>query len=170
MLFVSALLLFATPIYLKIKAHVSEDWLFPRGLPVLFWTVFGLVLLAPLIAIWRNISALAMILSEAATAGVRRQPRLRPLLETALRVVALVALVTWLVALLPAGWSLLGAAGVVLLLLVFVATVFWRRLVRLHSRLEIELLEQLPASHSRLRLPGPMRTTKPPTGISTLTK
>jgi len=149
MLCVSALLLFAAPIYLKIKAHTGENWLFPRGLPVLFWTGFGLVLLAPLITIWRNVSALAMILSEAATAGVRRQPRLRPLLETALRVVALVALVTWLVALLPTGWSLLGAAGVVLLLLVLVATVFWRRLVRLHSRLEIELLEQFQrASHS----------------------
>jgi len=149
MLCVSALLLFAAPIYLKIKARFGEDLLFPRGLPFLFWSGFGLVLLAPLIAIWRNISAVAMILAEAATAGARRQPRLRPLLETALRVVALVALVTWLVALLPTGWSLLGAAGVVLLVLIVVAALFWRRLVRLHSRLEIELLEEFKrASHS----------------------
>ena len=149
MLCVTAMLLFATPIYLKIKAQVGEDWLFPRGLPVLFWSGFGLLLLAPLIAIWRNISAVSMILAEAATTGARRQPRLRPLLETALRVVALVALVAWLVALLPTGWSLLGAAGIVLLVLIVVATVFWRRLVRLHSRLEIELLEEFKrASHS----------------------
>jgi monovalent cation:H+ antiporter-2, CPA2 family len=149
MLLVSALLLFATPIYLKIKAAVGQDWLFPRGLPLLFWSGFGLLLLGPLIAIWRNVSALAMILAEAATAGARRQQRLRPLLETALRVVALVALVAWLLALLPTGWSLLGAAGVVWLLLVLVATIFWRRLVRLHSRLEIEMLEQFKrASHS----------------------
>jgi CPA2 family monovalent cation:H+ antiporter-2 len=149
MLCVSALLLFATPVYLKIKASVGEDWLFPRGLPFVFWSGFGLLILGPLIAIWRNVSALAMILSEAATTGAQRQKRLRPLLETALRVVALVALVAWLVALLPTGWSLLGAAGAVLLLLITVAAIFWRRLVRLQSRLEIELLEQFTrASHS----------------------
>jgi len=149
MLFVSALLLFVTPAFVKLKATVGTDWLFPNGLPLVFWSGFGVVLLGPLIAIWRNVSALAMILAEAATMGVQRQKRLRPLLETALRVVAMVALVTWLLALLPPGWSLLGAAGVVLLLLVLVATIFWRRLVRLHSRLEIELLVQLKrASHS----------------------
>jgi len=149
MLFVSALLLFATPAYVKLKAGVGEDWLFPRGLPIVFWSAFGLLVLGPLIAIWRNVSALAMILSEAATSGDARQRRLRPLLETALRVVALIALLLWLGALLPTGWSLLGAAGAVLLLLIIVAAVFWRRLVRLHSRLEIELLEQFKrASHS----------------------
>lgn len=149
MLCVSALLLFATPGYLKLKATVGEDWLVPRGLPFLFWSAFGLLILGPLIAIWRNVSALAMIVSEAATSGDRRQRRLRPLLETALRAVALVALLAWLIALLPTGWSLLGAAGAVLVLLVIIATVFWRRLVRLHSRLEIELLEQFKrASHS----------------------
>jgi CPA2 family monovalent cation:H+ antiporter-2 len=149
MLFVSALLLFATPIYAKLKATLGDDWIFPRGLPFLFWIGFGLLLLGPLIAIWRNVSALAMILAEAATMGVRRQQRLQPLLEAAFRGVALVALVAWLMALLPSGWSLLGAAGVVLLVLALVATVFWRRLVRLHSRLEIELSEQFQrASHS----------------------
>lgn len=149
MLFVSALLLFATPVYVKLKAALSENWLFPLGLPFLFWTGFGLLLLGPLIAIWRNISALAMILAEAATLGARRQQRLQPLLEAALRGVALVALAAWLLALLPSGWSLLGAAGVVFIVLALVATVFWRRLVRLHSKLEIELSEQFKrASHS----------------------
>lgn len=142
MLFVSALLLFANPLYAQAKARLGEGWLWPTTLPFLFWSGFGVVLLGPLIAIWRNISALAMILSEAATAGVRRQRRLRPLLEAAMRGVALVVLGMWLLALLPTGWSLLGAAGAVLLLLMIIAIVFWRRFVRLHSRLEIELLEQ----------------------------
>ena len=149
MLFVSALLLFVVPTYEKLDELVGRDWLFPRGLPFLFWSVFGFVLLGPLIAIWRNISALAMILSEAATAGAPRQKRLRPLLEAALRGVALVAISVWLLALLPSGWSLLGVAGAVLLLLLAVAVVFWRRFVHLHSRLEIELLEQFQrASHA----------------------
>ena len=149
MLFVSALLLFATPIFLKIREHVGNDILFPRGLPFVFWSCFGLLLLGPIIAIWRNISALSMIVAEAATAGALRQQRLRPLLETALRVVALLLLGAWLGALLPPGWSLVGVAGVVLLLLILVGIVFKRRLVRLHSKLEIELMEQLKrASHS----------------------
>jgi len=148
MLLVSALLLFATPIYGSIKAAVKNPEFATGGLPFLFWSVFGLVLLGPLIAIWRNISALAMIISEAATLGARRQPRLRPLLETALRVVALVVLIAWLLALLPSGWSLWGVAGVVILVLVLVAAIFWRRFVKLHSRLEIELEEQFKrASH-----------------------
>lgn len=148
MLFVSALLLFATPIYERIKAAVSNPEFATGGLPLLFWSGFGVVLLGPLIAIWRNISALAMIVSEAATVGVRRQSRLRPLLETALRVVALVVLVAWLLALLPSGWSIWGVAGVVILVLIIIAAVFWRRFVKLHSRLEIELAEQFKrASH-----------------------
>jgi CPA2 family monovalent cation:H+ antiporter-2 len=148
MLFVSAALLFATPIYQKIKGSLTNQEFATGVLPFLFWSVFGVLLLGPLIAIWRNISALAMIVSEAATQGARRQSGLRPLLEAALRVVALVVLVTWLLALLPPGWSLWGVAGVVLLVLVLVATIFWRRFVKLHSRLEIELEEQFKrASH-----------------------
>lgn len=148
MLLVSALLLLATPIYEKLKGQVSDPGFATRGLPFIYWSGFGLVLLGPLIAIWRNISALAMILSEAATQGDSRQRRLRPLLESALRGVALVILAAWLLALLPTGWSLWGVAGAVILVLVLIGAIFWRRFVKLHSRLEIELAEQFKrASH-----------------------
>jgi CPA2 family monovalent cation:H+ antiporter-2 len=147
-LFVSALILFANPVYEQAKGWVGRDWPWPNGLPFLFWSAFGLVLLGPLIALWRNVSAMAMILAESATSGSPRQRRLRPLLEAALRAVASVVLVAWLLALLPSGWSLLGAAGAVLAWLVGVTLVFWKRFVHLHSRFEIELMEQLKrASH-----------------------
>jgi hypothetical protein len=100
-------------------------------------------LLAPLIALWRNVAALAMMVAERATDGLPRGPFLRPLIETALRTVASVVIAVWLLALLPSGWSLIGVAGGVLLLLAVVTVVFWPRLVRVHSRLEIELREQL---------------------------
>jgi CPA2 family monovalent cation:H+ antiporter-2 len=148
-LFVSALLLFARPAYLRAREAAGPDWLPPDAVPFLFWCGFGMVLLAPLIALWRNISALAMILAESATAGSPRQARLRPLLEAALRAVALVVLTVWLLALLPSGWSLLGAAGGVLVLLAGVTALFWRRFVHLHSRFEIELRRQFQrASHA----------------------
>lgn len=141
-LFVSALILLFSPLYAQAKELYGRNLFFPNDLPFLFWSAFGLLLLGPLIAIWRNLSALAMILAENATMGSRRQRRLQPLLEAAFRSVALVVLIAWLLALLPSGWSLLGAAGGVLLLLASVTVVFWRRFVHFHSRLEIELMSQ----------------------------
>jgi CPA2 family monovalent cation:H+ antiporter-2 len=84
-----------------------------------------------------------MIVADAATLGNPRQSVLRPLLERVLSVVALVGLSLWLLAMLPSGWSLFGAAGGVLLLLLIVAGVFWRRFVKLQTRLEIRLLDRL---------------------------
>ncbi|MHB1305899.1 MAG: cation:proton antiporter domain-containing protein [Limisphaerales bacterium] len=147
--FVSALILSVNPIYEPVKAALGRDWLVPGGLPFLFWSVFGLLILAPVIAIWRNLTAMAMIVAESATLGSPRQARLRPLFEFVLRTVASVLLIAWGLTLLPAGWSLLGVAGGVLLLLAIVAAVFWRRLVLLQSRLEIEVAGRFRrASHA----------------------
>lgn len=148
MLFISGLLLFVRPLYATARQGVGAEGFWAVAFPFLFWSLFGVLLLAPLIAIWRNVSALAMIFAEAATQETRRKRLFRPVLETALRIVAGLVLGGWLVSLLPTGWSLIGAAGLVLAVLVLVAYVFWRRFVKLHSRLEIELREQLQrASH-----------------------
>ncbi|OGV68599.1 MAG: hypothetical protein A3K19_11500 [Lentisphaerae bacterium RIFOXYB12_FULL_65_16] len=162
MLFSSAAVLLANPVYGRVMALVGRDWLFPHGLPILFWSVFGVVLLAPLIALWRNVEALAMILADSATMGARQQAQLRPLLEVALRTVGGVVLGAWLLALLPSALSILGVLLVVGLVLGGVAVAFWPRLVRLQSRLEIEFGEQLKrasqatsASAWSLALPGP---------------
>lgn len=147
-LLVSGLLLFARPVYLEVRETLGRDWLGPGSLPFIFWSAFGLLLLGPLIAIWRHVAVLAMMVAENATQGSRRALRLRPLLEAALRVIAVVLLGVWLVALTPPGWTLPGAAGAVLLVLGVLAAVFWRRFIHLHSRFEIELRRQLQrASH-----------------------
>lgn len=122
------------------KVH---EGLVKEVLPVAFWTAFGLVLLGPLISIWRNVSALSMILADAATFGNPRQALLRPMIERVLSMLALVLLGAWLMLVLPSGWSLLGPAGMVLLLLVLVATVFWRRFIKLQTRIEVQLVDQL---------------------------
>ncbi|MBK9138648.1 MAG: cation:proton antiporter [Verrucomicrobia bacterium] len=147
-LFVAALLLFAEPLYGRARDVLGRDWPLPGALPFVFWSGFGLLLLGPLIALWNNITALAMIVADSATAGSSRQDRLRPLLETALRTVAFGMLGVWLVALVPWGGSLLGVTGAVLLVLLGSAVVLRRRLVRLHNRLEYELRRQFQrASH-----------------------
>jgi CPA2 family monovalent cation:H+ antiporter-2 len=145
-LLISALLLYIRPLYEKARSGFdTSNW--EAGLmPFVFWSAFGLLLLGPLIAIWRNVSALAMILADAATLGSSRRRVLQPLLERMVRALALLLLTIWLLAVLPSGWSIFGAAGGVLLLLTLVAAVFWRRFVRLQTRLEIRMLEQLHRS------------------------
>lgn len=142
-LFISALVLFVNPAYEKARELLAPEWLDPGPLLFVFWTGFGLLLLAPLIALWRSLSAVAMMVAESATAGLPRGESLRALFETALRTVGSVVIAVWLLALLPSGGSLIGVAGGVLVLLAVVAAVFWPRLVRFHSRLEIEIREQL---------------------------
>lgn len=146
-LVVSALLLFAQAIHARAVAHFRQVPVLSHTAALLFWGGFGLLLLGPLIAIWRNVSALAMILSEAATPGAGRGPA-RRLLEAVLRGGALVALGAWLLALVPEILPAPGAILVVVLALAVLAGVFWRRLVRLQSILEIQIRDEFArASH-----------------------
>ena len=141
-LIVTALGLFAQPLHTAVVARLGESWLFPNGTNILFWTAFGLLVLAPLIAIWRNIEAISMIFADSVTRGSRQQ-NLRSLIETVLRIASALVMVLWLLALLPFQISVLWAFLTVAGILTLVAIIFWRRLVRLHSRLEIELRHQL---------------------------
>lgn len=141
---VTALLLVVRPLYAAAARQFQSASGAPdSALPFVFWTLFGIILLAPLISIWRNLSALSMIIADAATFGNPRQPVLRPLLERLLSGCALLLLGLWLLLVLPPGWSLFGPAGGVLILLGVVATVFWRRFVKLQSRFEIRLVDRL---------------------------
>lgn len=146
---VSALLLLAEPIYGRAIAHLGHLRLPARAIQVMFWGGFGLLLLGPLIAIWRNTAALAMILSEAATSGPFPRGSARRLLEMALRGAALAALAAWLLALLPVSFLSPGAIAIFVIALAIVAAIFWRRLVHLQSLVEIQLRDEFArASHA----------------------
>jgi CPA2 family monovalent cation:H+ antiporter-2 len=108
-------------------------------LPVVFWFGFGVVLLAPLIAPWRHVEALAMMCAESAAQGRSKRAVLQPLFERLLKGVAALGMILWLAVLIPLAafpwWGLVAVvAGFAAL-----AVVFWRKLVRLHSRFELEL-------------------------------
>ncbi len=143
LLFISALLLLWQPGYRALEGVVGRDWLFPRALPVLFWTGFGVLLFGPLLALWRNVEAILMILAEGATRGNPRRPNLQPLVLGAMKLVAGGLLVAWLLALLPLGgaspWLVLLVAAAVLA----VGSLSWNRLLRWHNRVEVELRSQL---------------------------
>ncbi|HSA02355.1 MAG TPA: cation:proton antiporter, partial [Candidatus Paceibacterota bacterium] len=52
MLFVSALLLLAKPLYAQMTQRWAADWTLAHTIPFLFWSGFGVLLLGPLIALW----------------------------------------------------------------------------------------------------------------------
>lgn len=155
--FISGLLVFARPLYALAEKWLGADWPVTRGLPLVFWLAFGVLVLAPLIALWRNVEALAMICAESAAQGRAKQAVLQPLFEKLLKGAASLGIVLWLAVLIPFaafpwwGLVLLVAACVIL------AVVFWRKLIRLQSRFELELRTHLadsPFTDGRLVLAG----------------
>lgn len=142
-LLVSGLLLLAMPFYHLAQRWLGRDWPVPGGLPVLFWFAFGLLLLAPMVALWRIVESLAMMCAEVATPASARRAALRPLFKTLLQGVIVGTAALWLATLLPLellrGWNLLGMAAA----LVVCTGLLWRRLIWWHSRLEYELHARL---------------------------
>lgn len=142
-LLVSGLLLLAAPLYRLAQRWLGADWPAPNGLPILFWLVFGVILLAPLVALWRMVESVAMMCAEVATPSTARRSALRPLFKTLLQAAVVGTIALWFATLLPrdvfSGWNL-----VLLIVILGTATiVLWRRLIHWHSRLENELRAQL---------------------------
>lgn len=158
LLFLSALLLFWQPTYRALAAMVGENFGFPHGLRVIFWTAFGTLMIGPLIALWRNLEAIVMILAEGACRQSPRRATVQPWLERALKLLVALLLAEWLLTLLPLSganpWVVLFVAG----LLALVAMTFWTRLLKWHNRVENELRAQLrqasnPAASAGVSLP-----------------
>lgn len=130
MLLISGLLIFSAQILSFIEAKLSIDWLEQAMIGYIFWSVVGLLVLMMLVALWRNISAIIMILAE----GLGQNTRLPNVaIEKGFRAVAGLGLGYWLYAILPIdalptwGWLVIAAAALV------VAIVFSQRLVFWHS-------------------------------------
>lgn len=158
LLFITALLLAANPLYRLLGERLGEDWLFPHGLLILFWAGYGILLLGPLIALWRNLEAISMILAESTTIGHPRRAVLRPLIRSGLKSLSGIVLLIWVLALLPHGTATLWSAVASALIIVLLALLFRKRLVRWHSHVEGELKEEFklastPGAASGLSLP-----------------
>ncbi len=69
MFFVTGLLVFSESLLAMVVRWLGPDWLFPNGPTVLFWPVLALIVLAPLVAIWRNLSTLCLFFAQVSTAG-----------------------------------------------------------------------------------------------------
>lgn len=148
-LFVTGLIVFSGQLF-----AVVDDWLgrrFPPNVVQLgFWVALALIVLAPLVAIWRNLSAMAMLYAEISTRGHAEAKRMRRVIEVALKVGAGVLIYLWLVAVLPADgtahWLLLVSAIVAVLAVI----VLRRKLIYWHSEMEVEILNVMDTAESRM--------------------
>jgi len=146
MLFVTGLLTFAESLLGLVVGWLGPDWLFPNGPTVLFWLVLALIVLAPLVAIWRNFSTLCLFYAQVTTSGHPAEEKLRPIIEGVFKFVVGMGLYIWMSTLVPmegkARWIVIAsgvvAAGALVLLR--------RQLIYWHSELEVELQEVFKVS------------------------
>lgn len=149
-LLVTGLLVFSEQMFIALEGWLGRDWLFPYGPQVIFLTALTLVVLAPLVAIWRNVSALALLYAQVTTSGHVDAARLAPLVERAIKAVAGAAIFLWLMAVVPtegtARWLLLGSAVVAVIGLALLR----QKLIYWHSTLEVELQGMMESSSHKM--------------------
>lgn len=149
-LLISGLLVFSERLLKAYTDWLGRDFLVTDGLVIVFWIVLSLVALAPLVAMWRNLSAMALLYSQVATHGMPRKAQVRPLLEAALKTVAGIAIYIWLSSLLPthgAGkWLVVVSVAVAIVGLLILR----RKLIYWHSELEGDLREMLASGEAAI--------------------
>jgi CPA2 family monovalent cation:H+ antiporter-2 len=145
LLFVSGLIVFSRDLFALTVSWLGPDWLFPNGPAVIFWTLLVLAILTPMVAIWRNISAMAMLYAEMTTRGNERSRRFQPIVELGLKAAAAALLYLWLMSILPAEgtarWLLMLSAAIAAVAVL----VLRRRMIYWHSELEVGVMGMISA-------------------------
>jgi len=145
MLFVTGVMLFSRQLLDLLLENATAFGLEARTVIYVFWSVISVIALVPLVAIWRNLAAIAMILGE----SIGSESRLpAPFVRNTLLSIIAVLLGYWLFVIVPTdqlgfwGWGVIAAAGTV------VVAVFSRRLIYWHSHWRASMSEVL-AEHPR---------------------
>jgi CPA2 family monovalent cation:H+ antiporter-2 len=145
-LFVTGLLVFAERLEGVFEEWLGKDWLFLNGPRVLFWVTLTLVSLAPIIAIWRNLSAMAILYSEVTARGHAKEAKLRVFIEHGLKFIAGMGMFVWLGTVIPvegmARWLMVLLAVVAVIAIV----VLRRKFIYWHSEVEVEIMSILSPS------------------------
>lgn len=144
LLLITGLLAFAGPLLRMLTGVLPREGLFTLAPPVVFWGGLCVAIVPPLIAVWRNLSALAMLVTEVVfTAHPARAARFGPMLEMALKVLGGLVVFLWLSAFLPLSGGARWVPLVVVAVVVVVVAFFRRKLIYWHSVLETELQDRL---------------------------
>ncbi len=138
--FVTGVMLFSHQLLDLLLENASLVGLGPRTLSWVFWSVIAVIALIPLVAIWRNLTAIAMIVGES-VGGERRLPA-AVVRKTLVGLIA-VGLGMWVYVILPFdqlgiwGWLVIGVAATV------VVAIFSRKLIYWHSQVQSSMREVL---------------------------
>lgn len=147
--FVTGLVVFSGQLFALVDDALGRRFA-PKAVELVFWIALTLVILAPLVAIWRNLSAMALLYAEISTKGHPHAKRLRPVIETGLKIGFGAMIYVWLAAILPAEgtakWLLIVSALVALGALV----VLRRKLIFWHSEMEVEILSVIDTSDTKM--------------------
>ncbi len=146
--FVTGLLIYSRTFYSYLRGEIGPILLFPNGLALIYWSALGVVVLAPVYAIWRNLEAMSLMLVEAATHHPPCGTLQGRLLQTTFRVLAFGLIALWLWGVLPvspAAYPIIAACLVVILVVILF---FGKRLVRVQSQVEGALHDVLAAAPS----------------------
>ncbi|MCC5806128.1 MAG: cation:proton antiporter [Opitutales bacterium] len=140
--FVLMVLVFAEPVLRWIHSALPLPDYFPEALiVVVFWVGVCLLCLVPLVAIWRNLSAMAMILEDFRGRGTVPGRILAAVFHFGY--FAILSIAIW--NLLPVGTTRVWILAAVVALTVFLVAAGWRNMVQWHSRVEVALKENLSA-------------------------
>lgn len=138
-LLVTAVLLFARPLEAKFTAWAEETLTWLPMSELFYWLGVSLLIFGPVIALYRNISAMAMILADYLASKLKRAPESLPRIEIVFRSVGLVVLTAWLLNLLPIGSMSAGEWIIFAVVLVIALNYGWRNWVRWHSHAECSI-------------------------------
>lgn len=140
LLFATGVMIFSRDLLSFLVRDLGALGVDPAVLGYAFWSGVALIVLIPLVAIWRNLVAMAMIVGEAIGDNSRLPASV---IRNGLSGLGAVLLAYWLYAVVPVddlgvwGWLVVGAAAAVII------TVFSRRLIYWHSQWQNSVAEVL---------------------------
>lgn len=134
---------------------LAANWTLPVGLRTAFWVGLLVVALAPLVALWNNMSAMAMLFAEVTTSGLPNSAAVRRVVEYGLKTLGGAAMFLWLMALLPLESGQLWIVIIGILLAAVILGLLWRKLIYWHSELEVRLGETLRSEPARIMESAP---------------
>lgn len=154
----TAMLIFAEPAYDLVIVALGTRVFVEGDVQLIAVTLFILALLAPIAALWRNLSALVGAFLFGLEPGRAQRPVVRRLVAGLLKALLGAAILLWVVALLPLGSARPFSSLIVLSLAVVGIALFARPVLRWHRRFEEELRAQFrqaasPALVAGLTLP-----------------
>jgi len=140
MLFVTGVMLFSHQLLDLLMENAPAFGLKPTTVSYVFWSVISVIALIPLVAIWRNLGAIAMIIGE----SVSRASRLpAPFVRNSVIALSVIGLGYWLYAIVPTDQLGVWGWGVIALAATIVVAIFSRRLIYWHSHWQSSLRDVL---------------------------